>query len=57
MKSYEEFKAFYQAELLGDLRQLEAKRKQVMRNTLIAVGIIAVLGLIAAGDCRRSKRW
>ena len=49
MKTLEELKSFYQTELINDLRRLEQKRKQVMRNALIAVGVIIVLGLVAFG--------
>ncbi len=49
MKTLEELKAFYDTELVAELRQLEAKRKQVMINSLIAVGVVAVLGLVIAG--------
>lgn len=49
MKTLEELKEFYTNELAGDLRQLEAKRKQVMQNMMITVGVLGVLGLIAAG--------
>ena len=46
MKTLEELKEFYSTELLTDLRQLEAKRKQVMTNSLIAGGVVVVLALI-----------
>lgn len=46
MKTLEELRTFYDNELSVDLRQLEAKRKRVIRNTLIAMGVIAVLGLV-----------
>jgi hypothetical protein len=49
MKTLEELKEFYTNELSVDLHQLEQKRKQVMQNTLIAVGVIGILGLIVAG--------
>ena len=49
MKTLEELKEFYTNELSADLRQLETKRKQVMQNTLITVGMIGVVGLIVAG--------
>ena len=49
MKTLEELKEFYTSELSADLQQMEAKRKQVMQNTLIAVGAVIVLGLIVAG--------
>jgi hypothetical protein len=49
MKTLEELKAFYTDELSVDLRTLEARRKQIIQNSLIAVGIIVVLGLVAAG--------
>ena len=47
MKTLEELKDFYQTELVKDLQLLDTKRKQVMRNALIGIGAIAVLGLIA----------
>ncbi len=46
MKTLEELKEFYSTELLDDLQQLEAKRKQVMTNSLITVGVVAILALI-----------
>ena len=49
MKTLEELKAFYTNELSADLQQLENKRKQVIQNTLIAIGVVMVLGLIGAG--------
>jgi hypothetical protein len=45
MKTLDELKEFYTNELSGDLQRLEAKRKQVMQNTMIAVGVVVVLGL------------
>ncbi len=49
MKTLEELKEFYTNELSADLQQMDAKRKQIMQNTFIAVGVVGVLGLIAAG--------
>jgi hypothetical protein len=49
VKTLEELKEFYTNELSVDLRQMEAKRRQVMQNTMITVGVIGVLGLIVAG--------
>lgn len=49
MKTLEELKKFYSNELSVDLQQMEAKRKQVMQNTMIAVGVVMVLGFIIAG--------
>ena len=49
MKTLDELKEFYTNELSADLRQMEAKRKQVMQSTIITVGVVVVLGLIAAG--------
>ena len=49
MKTLDELKAFYTNELSADLQQLDRKRKQVMRNMFIAIGVIALLGLIAFG--------
>jgi len=49
MKTLDELKAFYTDELSADLKQLEARRKQIMQNSIIAIGVIVVLGLIAAG--------
>jgi hypothetical protein len=49
MKTLEELKEFYSNELSVDLKQLETKRKQIMQNTFIAVGLIGVFGLILAG--------
>ncbi|MBC8379668.1 MAG: DUF3137 domain-containing protein [Planctomycetes bacterium] len=49
MKTLEELKEFYANDLSTDLQQLEAKRKRVMQNTLIAVGVLIVLGLIGFG--------
>ena len=49
MKTIEELKEFYTNELSADLQQMEQKRKQVMQNTMITVGVIGVLGLIVAG--------
>jgi len=49
MKTLDELKDFYTNELSLDLRQLEQKRKQVMQNAMIAVGVIIVLGLVAFG--------
>jgi len=49
MKTLEELKDFYQTELIKDLQLLDAKRRQVMRNMLIAVGVIVVVGLVAFG--------
>jgi hypothetical protein len=49
MKTLEELKEFYTNELSAGLRLLEQKRKRVLQNTMIAVGAVMVLGLIAAG--------
>ncbi|MHC4526184.1 MAG: hypothetical protein ACYSU8_11735 [Planctomycetota bacterium] len=49
MKTLDELKEFYTNELSADLQQMEAKRKQVMQNTMITIGVIGVVGLIAAG--------
>ncbi len=49
MKTLEELKDFYQTELIKDLQVLEAKRKQAVKNALIAAGVIAVLVLIIFG--------
>ncbi|MHC5156442.1 MAG: DUF3137 domain-containing protein, partial [Planctomycetota bacterium] len=49
MKTLEELKEFYTNELSADLQQMEQKRKQVMQNTMITIGVIGVVGLIAAG--------
>ena len=49
MKTLEELKDFYTNELSGDLRQLEAKRQQVIRNAMITAGVLGVLALIAFG--------
>ena len=49
MKTLEELKEFYTNELSADLQQMEQKRKQVMKNTMITVGVVMVLGLIVAG--------
>lgn len=48
MKSLDELRDFYTTELTGVLQQLEAKRRQVVRNTIITAGIIGGLGLVAA---------
>jgi hypothetical protein len=47
MKTLEELKEFYTNELSADLQQLDQKRKEVIRNTIITIGVIALLGLIA----------
>ncbi len=47
MKTLEELKEFYNTELLKDLQQMDQQRKQVIRNAMIAGGVIIVLGLIA----------
>jgi hypothetical protein len=49
MKTLEELKEFYTNELAADLQKMEAKRRQVMQNTMITVGVIGVLGLIISG--------
>ena len=49
MKTLDELKEFYTNELSADLRRLEARRQQVIRNAMIAAGVLAVLGLIAFG--------
>ncbi|MEN8127648.1 MAG: DUF3137 domain-containing protein [Planctomycetota bacterium] len=49
MKTLEELKGFYTNELTADLQQMETKRKQVMQNTMVTVGVIGVLGLIVTG--------
>ncbi|MHC4773259.1 MAG: hypothetical protein ACYS8S_06745, partial [Planctomycetota bacterium] len=49
MKTLEELKEFYTNELSADLQQMEQKRKQVMQNMMITVGVIGVVGLIIAG--------
>lgn len=49
MKTLDELKDFYTNELSADLRRLEAKRKQVMQNAMIAAGIVGLLGLAVAG--------
>lgn len=46
MKTLDELKQYYDSELLTELRQLEAQRKQVMRSSLIAFGVILIMGLI-----------
>jgi hypothetical protein len=49
MKTLDELREFYTTSLSGDLRQLEVKRRQVVQNSMIAAGVVLVLGLIAAG--------
>ena len=49
MKTLEELKEFYQTQLIKDLQQLEQKRKKVIQNSMIAAGVVLVLGLIVAG--------
>ena len=49
MKTLEALKEFYQTELIKDLQQLEQKRKQIVQNSMIATGVVFVLGLIVAG--------
>ncbi|MHC5118263.1 MAG: DUF3137 domain-containing protein [Planctomycetota bacterium] len=49
MKTLEELKTFYTNELSADLQQLEGKRKQVIQDTLIAVGVVGVLVFFIAG--------
>lgn len=49
MKTLDELREFYATSLSGDLRQLEAKRRQVMQNSMIAAGVVLVLGMIVAG--------
>ncbi|MBL7214533.1 MAG: DUF3137 domain-containing protein [Phycisphaerae bacterium] len=49
MKTLDELRDFYSTSLSADLRQLEAKRRQVMNNSLIAGGVVFVLGLIGGG--------
>lgn len=49
MKTLEELKRFYDNELLAELNQLEARRKQVVLNSFIAFAIIAALGLLVGG--------
>ncbi len=49
MKTLDELKDFYQTELTADLQQLEARRRQVAQNSMIAGGVVFVLGLIITG--------
>jgi hypothetical protein len=49
VKTLEELKEFYTNELSVDLRQLEQKRKQVMQNTMVAIGVLTIFGLIGFG--------
>lgn len=49
MKTLDELRDFYTTSLSVDLRELEGKRRQVMQNSLIAGGVVLVLGLIVAG--------
>ena len=46
MKTLEELKAFYTNELSTHLQQMETKRKQIMRSTIMAVCPIFILCLI-----------
>jgi hypothetical protein len=46
MKTLDELKHFYETDLLAELRQLEAKRKQVMQNSLIIFAVLVGLGLV-----------
>jgi hypothetical protein len=49
MKTLDELRNFYTTRLTVDLRELEGKRRQVMHNSLVAGGVVLVLGLIVAG--------
>jgi hypothetical protein len=46
MKTLDELKRFYETDLRAELQQLEAKRKQVMQNSLIIFAVIVGLGLV-----------
>lgn len=48
MKTLDDLRTFYERELAADLRALEARRAQILRNALIAGGIGAGLGLLVA---------
>ena len=49
MKTLDELRTFYSNNLLADLQRLDQRRLQVIRNTMLAVGGIVLLGLIVAG--------
>jgi hypothetical protein len=49
MKSLEELKEFYQTDLVNDLRQLEQRRKGVMRNAIMTVSFVGILAVGGAG--------
>lgn len=48
MKTLEELGEFYNTELMVELQGMEAKRRQVIRKSFIAAGVIGGLGLIGA---------
>jgi hypothetical protein len=49
MKTLDELKEFYTNELSADLQKMEQKRQQIMKNSMITVGVVMVIGLIVAG--------
>lgn len=48
MKTLDDLKTFYETDLSADLKQLENQRKQVTQNSLIAGGVVLVVGFIIA---------
>lgn len=49
MKTLDELRVFYNTELLAELNQFEAKRRQVMQNSVIVFAVLLVCGLLIGG--------
>ncbi len=45
MKTLDDFRAFYEGELMEDLRALEARRQGVARNMFVLIGVLGLIGL------------